>query len=248
MQTSENLKLNVTDAAAEQFVEIFNTLEEKPAGVRIYSNHGCCGTSVQMELAEESKAEELQISVKGVEFFIDAEFFEHINRATIDFVEGGFRLIGFNKHMGCYGMKVLILCTANSCRSQMAHGFLQALDNRLVVCSAGKQASGLLNEKAVTVMAEAGVPIGHHTSDQVDKYLSEDWDFVITVCGGANETCPAFHGTVNTRLHFGFDDPSHIVGSEDFVMMNFRMVRDEIQKKMLDFYNHYIASRQNSQP
>ena len=106
-------------------------------------------------------------------------------------------------------MKVLILCTGNSCRSQMAHGWLQSFDATLTVCSAGTQASGKLNEKAVAVMREAGIDISHHTSDPVEKYLSEEWDYVITVCGGANEACPAFFGKVKHRLHIGFDDPSH---------------------------------------
>ena len=72
-------------------------------------------------------------------------------------------------------MKVLILCTGNSCRSQMAHGFLQSFNPNITVCSAGTQASGKLNEKAVAVMKEAGVDISHHTSDSVDKYLKDEW-------------------------------------------------------------------------
>src|SRR5690554_38226 len=101
--------------------------------------------------------------------------------------------------------KVLILCTGNSCRSQMAHGFLQSSDSGLEVHSAGTNASGSLNPKAVEVMREAGVDISHHTSDSVDTYLNDEWDFVITVCGGANESCPAFMGKVKQRLHIGFD-------------------------------------------
>ena len=84
-------------------------------------------------------------------------------------------------------MKVLILCTGNSCRSQMAHGFLQSFDDRITVCSAGTQASGKLNQKAVAAMKDAGIDISQHTSDSVDKYLNEEWDYVITVCGGGNE-------------------------------------------------------------
>ncbi|MGF1587282.1 MAG: arsenate reductase ArsC, partial [Bacteroidales bacterium] len=98
-------------------------------------------------------------------------------------------------------MKILILCTGNSCRSQMAHGFLQSFDERLMVRSAGTEASGKLNEKAVVAMKEIGFDISHHTSDSVDKYLGEEWDYVVTVCGGANENCPAFLGKVKHRLH-----------------------------------------------
>ncbi len=133
-------------------------------------------------------------------------------------------------------MKILILCTGNSCRSQMAHGFLQSFDERITVCSAGTEASGKLNQKAVKVMADAGIDISHHTSDSVEKYLAEEWDYVITVCGGANEACPAFLGKVKTRLHIGFDDPSHVVGSEEFIRSEFIRVRDEIKTGFYKFY------------
>ena len=134
-------------------------------------------------------------------------------------------------------MKVLILCTGNSCRSQMAHGFMQSFDNRMVVRSAGTQATGKLNEGAVEAMKEIGIDISHHTSDQVEKYLGEAWDYVITVCGGANEACPAFMGKVKHRLHIGFDDPSHATGTDEFIKSEFRRVRDEIKE---GFYKLYI--------
>jgi len=134
-------------------------------------------------------------------------------------------------------MKVLILCTGNSCRSQMAHGFLQSFDSTITVCSAGTQASGKLNQKAVAAMKDAGIDISHHTSDSVDKYLKEEWDYVITVCGGANEACPAFLGKVKHRLHIGFEDPSHVEGSEEFIRSEFIRVRDEIKD---GFYQLYV--------
>ena len=137
-------------------------------------------------------------------------------------------------------MKILILCTGNSCRSQMAHGFLQSFDSSLNVFSAGTEASGKLNEKAVKVMAEAGIDISHHTSDSVTKYLDEEWDYVITVCGGANENCPAFYGKVRNRLHIGFDDPSHAIGSEEFIRSEFIRVRDEIKKAFYTLYSERI--------
>ncbi len=133
-------------------------------------------------------------------------------------------------------MKVLILCTGNSCRSQMAHGFLQSFDRTVTVCSAGTEASGKLNPKAVAVMKEAGIDISSHTSDPVDLYLNDEWDYVITVCGGANEACPAFIGKVKHRLHIGFDDPSHAVGTEEFIWSEFRRVRDEIKDSFWKFY------------
>lgn len=139
-------------------------------------------------------------------------------------------------------MKILVLCTGNSCRSQMAHGFLQSFDDKLVVRSAGTEASGKLNQKAVQVMDEIGMDISHHTSDSVDKYLNEEWDYVITVCGGANESCPAFIGKVKSRLHIGFDDPSFAEGSDDFIWSEFRRVRDEIREA---FYKLYINELKN---
>lgn len=139
-------------------------------------------------------------------------------------------------------MKVLVLCTGNSCRSQMAHGFLQSFDQNLTVRSAGTQATGKLNEKAVAVMNEAGIDISHHTSDQVNKYLAEEWDYVITVCGGANEACPYFTGKVKHRLHMGFDDPSHATGADEFIWSEFRRVRDEIKDQFYKFYVSEIKS------
>ncbi|MEI7524708.1 MAG: arsenate reductase ArsC [Mariniphaga sp.] len=134
-------------------------------------------------------------------------------------------------------MKILILCTGNSCRSQMAHGFLQSFDPGITVCSAGTEASGKLNQKAVAAMKEAGIDISNHTSDSVEIYLGEEWDYVITVCGGANESCPAFIGKVKHRLHIGFDDPSHAVGTDEFIWSEFLRVRDQIKDQFLDFYN-----------
>ena len=102
--------------------------------------------------------------------------------------------------------KILVLCTGNSCRSQMAHGFLDSFDKDLIIRSAGTEASGKLNHKALEVMKEIGIDISKNTSDSVDKYLEEEWDYVITVCGGANEKCPAFIGKVKNSIHMGFDD------------------------------------------
>lgn len=122
----------------------------------------------------------------------------------------------------------------------MAHGFLQSFDKELIVRSAGTEASGKLNPKAVAVMNEIGIDISHHTSDSVDLYLAEEWDFVITVCGGANEACPAFMGKVKTRLHIGFDDPSHVTGSDEYIWSEFRRVRDQIGEAFYKLYTEQI--------
>jgi arsenate reductase len=122
----------------------------------------------------------------------------------------------------------------------MAHGFLQSFDPRITVCSAGTEASGRLNQKAVAVMNEIGIDISHHTSDSVEKYLNDEWEYVITVCGGANENCPAFLGKVKHRLHIGFDDPSHAVGTEEFIHSEFIRVRDEIKAGFWKLYEEEI--------
>ena len=140
-------------------------------------------------------------------------------------------------------MRILILCTGNSCRSQMAHGFLESFNNNLYVRSAGTEASGKLIMKAVQAMREVGIDISHHTSDSVDLYLALEWDYVITVCGGANEACPAFLGKVKHRLHIGFDDPSHARGSEDFIWSEFIRVRDEIKEGFYKFYTEEIKAQ-----
>ncbi len=85
-------------------------------------------------------------------------------------------------------------------------------------------------------MADIGIDISHHTSDAVDKYLEDAWDYVITVCGGANEHCPAFTGNVKHRLHIGFDDPSHAKGSDAFIQSEFVRVRNEIKEQFYKFY------------
>lgn len=137
-------------------------------------------------------------------------------------------------------MKILILCTGNSCRSQMAHGFLQSFDKNLTVASAGTEASGKLNTNAVKAMKEIGIDISYHTSDPVEKFLGDEWDYVITVCGGANEACPAFTGKVKHRLHMGFDDPSHATGTDEFIRSEFIRVRDEIKDTFYQFYQENL--------
>jgi len=139
-------------------------------------------------------------------------------------------------------MKILILCTGNSCRSQMAHGFLQSFDPRLEVSSAGTEASGKLNINAVEVMKEAGIDISHHTSDSVERYLGDEWDYVITVCGGANENCPVFIGKVKNRLHMGYDDPSHATGTPEFIQSEYYRVRDEIKEGFWKFYREKLIN------
>ena len=133
-------------------------------------------------------------------------------------------------------MKILILCTGNSCRSQMAHGFLQSFDKDIEVFSAGTKPAAQVNPRAVEVMQEVGIDLSLHTPKSVELYLGETWDYVITVCGGANETCPTFTGKVGQRLHIGFDDPSDAQGTEAFILSEFRRVREEIRNRFWEFY------------
>jgi len=137
-------------------------------------------------------------------------------------------------------MKVLILCTGNSCRSQMAQGFLQSFDRNIEVHSAGTEPAKQVNQKAAKVMAEAGIDISSHYPKMVDKYINDKWDYVITVCDDANETCPVFIGEVKHRLHMGFEDPSHVKGSDEFIWSEFHRVRDEIKEEFYKFYVEQI--------
>lgn len=133
-------------------------------------------------------------------------------------------------------MKILILCTGNSCRSQMTHGFLRSFDKTLEVYSGGTAPARQVNAKAVEVMKEAGIDIASHVPTHVNSYLDMEWDYVITVCGGANESCPKFSGKVRNRIHIGFDDPSEATGSAVFVDSEFRRVREEIKDRFCAFY------------
>jgi len=118
----------------------------------------------------------------------------------------------------------------------MAHGFLQSFDNNIIVRSAGTEPASRVNPKAVKVMAEAGIDISHHTPRLVSQYLGDEWDYVITVCDHANETCPLFMGKVKHRLHMGFEDPSKAAGTDEFIWGEFRRIRDEIKKAFYELY------------
>ena len=142
-------------------------------------------------------------------------------------------------------MKVLILCTGNSCRSQMAHGFLQSFDKNLRVQSAGTFPAGKINSTAVKVMAEAGIDISRHRPENVDRYVDESWDFVITVCDDANETCPFFTGKVKYRLHMGYEDPSYKTGTEEYILNEFRKTRDRIKDDFFKLYTERIKPEIN---
>ena len=139
--------------------------------------------------------------------------------------------------------KILILCTGNSCRSQMAEGLLKSFDKNLEVYSAGTKPAEKVNPFAVKAMEEIGIDISEGKAENVDKYLSQSFDYVITVCDNAKETCPVFIGNVKHRLHIGFDDPADAVGTEEEVMPVYRRVRDEIKKDFYEFYKSNLKDK-----
>jgi arsenate reductase (thioredoxin) len=140
-------------------------------------------------------------------------------------------------------IKVLILCTGNSCRSQMAEGFLQSFDLSLDVCSAGTQPAENVHPGAIQVMKEVGIDLSSRKTKSVDKFLDESFDYVITVCDHAKETCPFFTGKVKHRLHIGFDDPAEAIGTEEEVLTVFRRVRDEIKTRFYKFYTDNLSKK-----
>lgn len=130
---------------------------------------------------------------------------------------------------------VYFLCTGNSCRSQMAEGFLKALGgDKYEAKSAGLEAHGL-NPRAVQAMNEAGVDISGHTSDVIDSETLRQADYIITLCGHANDHCPVVHNEKAERWHWGFDDPAKAGGTEEEKMATFRQVRDAIKARIEQF-------------
>ena len=136
--------------------------------------------------------------------------------------------------------RILVLCTGNSCRSQMAEGFLKSFDDKLEVYSAGTQPAARIHPLAVRVMKEKGIDISGNRTKNVAKFVSESFDYVITVCDSARETCPFFTGKVLHRAHMGFEDPADATGSEEAVLAVFRRVRDQIESEFQRFYSDEV--------
>jgi arsenate reductase len=125
----------------------------------------------------------------------------------------------------------------------MAQAFLQSFDKTLKVFSAGTEPAYRINRYAIQVMSEIGIDISHQNPKHVDKFLNEEWDYVITVCGGANETCPAFIGKVKQRWHLGFEDPAEATGIDEEILSVFRKSRDEINEGFKAFYDSQILGK-----
>jgi len=121
-------------------------------------------------------------------------------------------------------MRILILCTGNSCRSQMAEGFLKFYSQELEVYSAGTFPSNYTHPNAIKVMAELGIDISNGFPENVDEYLNMDFDYVITVCDNAKESCPIFQGTVKKQVHIGFEDPADAIGSDEEIVKEFHRI------------------------
>ena len=137
--------------------------------------------------------------------------------------------------------RVLFLCTHNSARSQMAEGLLRALaGDSFEMASAGTEATRV-HPLAIRAMQDVGIDLSGHTSKTIDTFLSQPWDYVITVCDNANERCPLFPGET-TRIHWSFDDPSQATGTDEDKLEKFRRVRDEILTRLRQWLADQEAS------
>jgi len=121
----------------------------------------------------------------------------------------------------------------------MAEGFLKSFDGELEVYSAGTNPSTRVHPKAVVVMNELGIDLSNNFPKNVEQFLQDEFDYVITVCDNAKETCPVFTGKVGKRLHIGFEDPAEATGTEEEILSEFRRIRDQIKE---DFYKFYLEN------
>lgn len=137
-------------------------------------------------------------------------------------------------------MNILIICRANSCRSQMAEAFLKKMDPTLNVESAGTEQAPCVHPLTVKAMAEIGFDISTWKTKNVADFIHLNWDYVITVCDIARDACPAFTGNVKESLFLKFSDPLAYKGNEDFMLKLICRTRDHIKDEFEDFYRHFI--------
>lgn len=137
---------------------------------------------------------------------------------------------------------VLVLCTGNSCRSQIAHGYLEHITDgrKIKVYSAGVETHGV-NKKAIATMQEDGIDISNHTSNNIEEYFGVEFDFVITVCDNAKERCP-FFPTRAKKFHYNFPDPAKATGTDEEINAEFRRVRQLIKKYCEEFVNENLTT------
>jgi len=140
-------------------------------------------------------------------------------------------------------MNVLIICTGNTCRSQMAEGILRAINPKLEIFSAGTRPEIEVNPYAVSVMKEIEIDISSQYPKHIDRFIENSFDYVITVCGGARENCPVFTGEVKQNLHIGFEDPAAAKGSDEEILPVYRKIRDEIKEAFTKFYHSFVEPR-----
>ena len=135
---------------------------------------------------------------------------------------------------------ILVLCTGNSCRSQIAHGYLEFFTDKksVTVYSAGIETHGV-NPKAIATMHDDGIDISENTSNNVTEYQDVDFDFIITVCDNANENCPYFPSKAK-KFHYNFPDPAKAIGTEEEVKNEFKRVRNLIKEYCLEFVNENL--------
>jgi arsenate reductase (thioredoxin) len=135
--------------------------------------------------------------------------------------------------------RVLLLCTTNSCRSQISEAVLRSLDPRLDVYSAGTEPAAQVNPYAVRVMREIGIDIAGAKPKAADPFLTQSFDYLITVCDETDQNCPVFRGKIGTRAHLGFPDPAKVAGTEQ-KLAAFRQVRDDIRTRFTEYYEKNI--------
>jgi len=133
-------------------------------------------------------------------------------------------------------VKILVLCTGNSCRSQMAEGIIRSRNCNFEVYSAGTRPEKNVNPYAIEVMKEIGLDISSHYPKSVDEFTGTDFDYVITVCDNARKICPVFTGNVKHRVHKGFEDPFNAVGTDEEKRIVYRKVRDQIQDVFMEMF------------
>lgn len=140
---------------------------------------------------------------------------------------------------------ILVLCTGNSCRSQMAEGLLKSFGDSIEVYSAGTEPADEVHPKAVKVMKEIGIDISKNHPKLVNEFLEKQIDCLITVCDSAEESCPVFTGRILNRRYIRFEDPAKAVGTEEEILNEFRQIRDQIKTKFYDFYETNIRTKSN---
>ena len=137
-------------------------------------------------------------------------------------------------------LKVLILCTGNSCRSQMAEAWVRHFNPKIKVYSGGTHPEPV-NKYAVRVMNEKGIDISKYRSNNVKEYVDVDFDFILTVCDKAKQICPNFHSASALKIHHSFTDPANAKGSESKKLVIYRDVRDQLKKYIIDFLRDYCS-------